>query len=321
MSTRPIVAIKRQDLSVVANELSSKATESGFIGSQILKDFPTKNRSSDYPIIPRESYTNIYDTTRAPGASYRSIDGKFETGLYTAQDHGLKEQIDDTERSMFAHLIDQDMVATRRVTIGLLRAKEKRTADVVNLAGNAGATAAASAVWSNQSGADPKLDIATGKATMFSTFGIIPDTVVISKTAFDHLLQTDSFAEQTKYTGSIQMGTFEVQLQMAALYLGVSRVLVPGGVYNSANLGQDAVLAEIWDTTKVHLLQIGNSPMDLKEPTFGRSFRWTLESPARLMIDTYRDEDIRSDIYRVRNYESESVVSTACNYALTGVLS
>ena len=117
---------------------------------------------------------------------------------------------------------------------------------------------------------------------------------------------------------------------LAALF-GVPRVLVGGAVYDSAGKGQDATIADLWSNEYAALVKIG-SGQDITAPCVGRTFLWTEDSPQNPIVEQYRDEAIRSDVYRVRHNVSEekiaskntsgtvvSDISAACLYLMANI--
>ena len=58
---------------------------------------------------------------------------------------------------------------------------------------------------------------------------------------------------------------------------------------------------------------------NLKEPCLGRTFLWEEDSPGMLTTEQYREEQTRSDIYRVRQNTDECIQFTGAGYILTGV--
>jgi hypothetical protein len=87
-----------------------------------------------------------------------------------------------------------------------------------------------------------------------------------------------------------------------------------------------------WDQDAArHLIRVA-SGLDITEPCIGRTFLWTEDSPANPIVESYRDETVRSDIVRVRHNVDEcyiqskdssgSVVSNiaaACSYLLSNI--
>ena len=44
---------------------------------------------------------------------------------------------------------------------------------------------------------------------------------------------------------------------------------------------------------------------DPTQPSLGRTFLWANDSPENVMVEQYRDESIRSDVFRSRQHTDE----------------
>jgi hypothetical protein len=50
--------------------------------------------------------------------------------------------------------------------------------------------------------------------------------------------------------------------------------------------------------------------MDLMQPCVGRTFLWTADSPTNPIVEQYRAESNRSDVFRVRHHVSEELIAS-----------
>ena len=112
----------------------------------------------------------------------------------------------------------------------------------------------------------------------------------------------------------------QVSIQLLAEYFGVDRVLVAGGVYNNANKGLAKSIARIWSSSYAMLCVTSSGGQDLREPSLGRTFMWTQDSPTPVVVESYREEQIRSNVIRARQNTAEKLTMKAAGYLLKGVL-
>jgi hypothetical protein len=90
-------------------------------------------------------------------------------------------------------------------------------------------------------------------------------------------------------------------------------------------------VTDVWDKEYAALLKISSGD-DLMAPGFGRTFLWTEDSPSNAIVEQYRDEGVRSDIFRVRHHVDEaymrsyddqgnvvSDISAACIYLFSNI--
>jgi hypothetical protein len=297
-------AIYRPDLGVVVMEYVEGVTMP-FIGLEIMPVFRTAKQASSYPVIPKEALLKIPDTSRAPRGNYQRGDWTYERGKYSTSEQGWEEPIDDTERSLF----DQespgqgDMVATLRGMNHVMRAQEKRIADKIFNAVNFTANTITEE-WDDATNAVPIDDVNTGTKAFRLQCGMLPDALVIAYTTFLDLKNCDQVVDRLKYTfpGIDINGMTSSQL---AQVFNVPRVLIGGAVYDSAGKGLDSVVADLWSNEYAALVKISAGP-DLTQPGIGRTFLWTEDSPVNPVVEQYREEDIRSDVYRVRHNVDEA---------------
>jgi len=312
-------AISRPDLGAIAYEYLGEASQRGFVGLSLLPIFETPKQSAQYPVIPMEAILKTKDTTRAPRGAYNRDDYKFELGTYSCQDRGHEEPLDDIESESYRIYFDAEEVATKRAIDKVLRAQEIRIASKLFNATNL-SHKDVSVPWNTAATATPQGDVNTAKKAMRDTMGILPNVVAMGWWAFVNLLNTSEIKTALRYTSPIEMGGFEAQKAAIAQYLGVSQVLVGGAVKDSAGKGKATVIADVWDDEYVLLAAVANSPRDLQEPCIGRTFLWTEDSPQNVVVESYREEQIRSNIYRVRHNVDECFVFSGAGYLLGNII-
>jgi hypothetical protein len=88
---------------------------------------------------------------------------------------------------------------------------------------------------------------------------------------------------------------------------------------DTAGKGISFSLSDIWDDEYVLLFRAAANARNLREPTLGRTFLWTGDSPQMVTSEQYRDETVRSNIYRVRQYTDECFVFTGAAYLLSNI--
>jgi len=301
-------AIYRPDLGVQVMEYVEGVTMP-FIGLEVMPIFMTPKQASIYPVIPKEALLKIPDTARAPRGEYNRGDWTYERGKYSTSEQGWEEPIDDTERSLF----DQeaagmaDFIATKRGMNHIMRAQEQRIANKVfdpvtftaNSVGNE---------WDKPAQATPIDDVNDGIASFRLACGMLPDALIIAYSTFLNLKNCDQVVDRLKYTfAGIDINRMNSE-QLAAVF-NVPRVLVGGAVYDSAGQGLDTVVADLWSNEYSGLVKISSGP-DLVQPGIGRTFLWTEDSPQNPIVEQYREDKIRSDVFRVRHNTDEALMQS-----------
>jgi len=312
--------IQRPDLGVLAYEYNLAASQRGFIARELFPVFMTPEKTADYPMIPIESLLKKpADTKRAPRGAYPRNDYQFETGTYNTYDRGLEEPLDDVERKLYARFFDAEQVTTERIIDNMLREEEARVAAMVFNTANITNTASVTTEWSTAATCTPKTDVKTAKAALRLATGVEPDAMAISKTVFDNLLVCAELKNYLQYTSPHLMETEEMQRQLLARYLGLQKVVVGNALYDSAKKGKSFSLTDIWDDEYALLFKLPVNAMDLKDPVLGRTFIWDKDGAEEMIVETYREERIRSDVYRARNYLDQNFMFTGAGYLLSNI--
>lgn len=308
--------IQRPDLGQVAYEYMLGGSERGFIGMQIMPVFPVDQQSADYPVIPVESLLKLPTTDRAPRSKYSRGDWEFESGTYATKEYGWEEPIDDVERALYQRFFDAETVASEIAVDHILRGHEKRVAEIVQDTSLAVASANIVNEWDDAANATPHADVTAAKKAMRAASGVSPNAIVMSKTVFDNVMATSEIKTYLQYTSPHLVMGEEAQRQTLARYFGLDRVLVGDAMYDSAKSGQAASLTDLWSNEYVSLVRISAGGNRLKEPVLGRTFLWTADSPTPVVTESYREEDIRSDVIRVRQNTDEAIIFTGALYIL-----
>lgn len=312
--------IQRDDLGAIAYEYAYGASQRGFIADMILPVFEVAEQSADYPKIPIEAILKMPPSIRRTArGKYQRGDYQFETGTYSAQEYGWEEPLDDTERKLYKRFFDAEEVAVMRATDIVLRHREKRVADAVQSTGNITNTGSVSTEWSTAATCTPKADVKDAKSTLRAATGIDPNAMAISKKVFENLLISKEIKDYLQYTNPHLMANFDAKRQMVAQYLDLEEIYVGNAIYDSAKKGKSKSISDIWDDEYALLFKKPENAMNLKEPTLGRSFLWIEDAPEILVTETYREEGIRSDIYRVRQHIDEAFVFTGAAYLLANI--
>lgn len=310
--------IQRPDLGALAYEYMMSAADRGFIGLQILPIFEVSEQSADYPVIPIEALLKMPDTKRAPRGAYNRGDWEFETGTYACEEYGWEEPVDDVEARLYRRFFDAEEVAVMRATDIILRAHEKRVASMVFNTSSVTNTAAVTTEWSTASSCTPKADVKTAKRALKAATGVDVNTIVMSEKVLENVLISAELKTYLQYTNPHLLTGRAAQLNLLAQYFDVDRVLVGGSQYDSTDKGQSYTLADIWDDEYVLLARIAGGN-NLRDPSLGRTFLWTADSPSILVTESYREEQTRSNIYRVRQYTDEAFIFAGAGYLLSNI--
>ncbi len=310
--------VQRPELGSLAYEYQSEASRMGFIGGMVMPFFPVAEKSADYPKIPLEAILSEPNTDRASRGAYGRSDWEFETGTYSCKEKGWEEVIDDSEARLYARFFDAEEVSTERAMDIILRGHERRVAAKLFNTSNAVGNAGVSTEWSTAASCTPRSDVMTAKQAMRAASGLIPNAMVISQKVFENLLVCAEIGNRFQYTQPLETMDMDAQHRVIAQYFDVQQVLVGGALRNTAKKAQSFSLADIWDDEYCSLCVVAPA-QDLRAPSFGRTFLWETDSEDPVVVESYREDAIRSDVIRARHNVDEAIVFTGANYLLTNI--
>lgn len=311
--------VQRPDLGALAWEYLSETSRLGFIGTRLMPLFDVTEKSADYPVIPLESLLKVPDTKRAPRSGYARGDWEFETGTYTCEEHGWEEPVDDVEAALYQRFFDAEEVSMEIAVDHLMRGHEKRVAAVVQNTANAIGNAAVTVEWSTPATATPKADVKAGIQAMRAASGLTPNVGVCSEKVFENVLVTTELRDYLQYTSPHLVQGREAQRQALARYFSLDDIIVGNAIEDSGQKGQAFAGADVWDDEYFNLMRVSDGAMRLREPVFGRTFLWVEDAADILVTESYREEQTRSEIIRVRHNVDEAIIFTGANYVLTNI--
>jgi hypothetical protein len=222
-----------------------------------------------------------------------------------------------------------DEIAMERANTKVMKSQEKRIADKVFNTSNFTAHAITHE-WDDASNAVPINDVNTGKKSIRLACGMLPTDLIISYSTYLDLKVCDQIVDRLKYTFP-GMDINKLSSQQLAQIFDVERVLVGGAVYDSKAKGLDSTVADLW-SKEYAMLTVTDKSRDVTKPCIGKTFLWTEDSASNAVVESYREEAIRSDIFRVRHNVDErfiqsykadgtvqSNIAAACSYLFTNV--
>jgi hypothetical protein len=298
-------AIPRLELGEAALEFIQAQDE--FIGTKVLPIFPTKKKASIFPAITRESITRDADTKRAPRGNYNRDSFQAKDRQYNCEEHGLEGPLDDSEREMYSSDFDAELTTVQIVTRRVLQAQEKRIAsavfDTTTFSGSDLFTDYSAEPWDNGS-SDVIAQVREVREKVRKNCGMDPGTLIMSKANIDRLLANSGIKGAIQYVARLTEAEI---LNALADILGVKKIVVGKGIYNSAKEGKAFKGADIWSDDFAMVAVIGEGQR-LSDPSMGRTFLWTADSPENATVEQYRDDAARSDIFRVRQHVDEIII-------------
>lgn len=315
------LATLRPDLAGSLEEFNLAMDRLGFIGTRVLPVLEVATQSGKFGRIPLEALLEMPETVRASGAAYNRGDWKFEDDSFATQEHGWEEPVDDREAQMYANYFDAELVSAARAQDIILRAQEKRVADLVfNATTFASQTDAVTHEWDNHNSATPVDDIEDAKGSVWNRSGLWPNALFINRLVFNHLRRCAQVEDKIRSSGAGDpTKARDVTAGMLAQVFDLDYVLIAGSPMNTANKAKSRSLAPIWSSEYAMVARIPVSN-DVREPGLGRTFHWSADgSEAGGLVESYRSNERRSDIIRVRHDVQEKLLYKEAAFLLSNI--
>lgn len=309
-------ATPRPDLGAAYEEFQEDPEFASFIADQVCPKMATPVSEGSHSCITRETALMTADTKRAAGSGYQRVDIGAEDKTFATKEHGLEGAVDDRKRKFYASDFDLEAATLRQVIRRLKIAREIRVAALIfntsTWTGSGLTTDVSSAPWDAASSA-VIAPVAAAKEKVRSGTGMRANAMIIGRVMYNNLLANTEI--KARFPGISFLSEAAVAQNLAAIF-GLERIIVAGGVKNTANEGIVASLSDIWvdDYAMICRLCLPNAPID--DPSVARSYIWTPENAADLIVESYREEQIRADVLRARYDADEKVLDAYLGHLL-----
>ena len=209
---------------------------------------------------------------------------------------------------MYADFFDAELIATQRAMSAVMVNHEKRAADAIFNTSTWTPTSVTNE-WDDATNATPVDDVEGRVQAIYDASGLWANALIINKKVFRNLRECAQVRDRIASSGAGDpTKAQDITVNMLKAVFDLDYILVGGGTKNSANEGQSASPAQIWSGEYAMVARIATGS-DPKEPCLGRTFHWSADgSTAGGMIESYRDETVRSDVIRVRHDVHQKVL-------------
>ncbi|KPL05251.1 hypothetical protein AMJ85_12010, partial [candidate division BRC1 bacterium SM23_51] len=149
--------------------------------------------------------------------------------------------------------------------------------------------------------------------------GLWPNALIINRKVFRNLRNVEQIVDRLKYQGFVDVRPQMVTRAAMAACFDLDYVIVADCPKDSAAEGQDTTIANIWSDEYAMVCRVATT-QDIREPCIGRTFHWGEDgSQIGGLIESYRDESVRSDVVRVRHDVDEVVLYVEAGHLLSNV--
>lgn len=295
----------------------------GFIGHRVLPVIETRVSSGTFGRIPLEQLLKNADVKRTSRAGYPRGDWEFEQESFATMEYGFEEPVDNRDANLYGEFFDAEMVSAELARDTVLRAAEKRIADMIFNAttwNGAALTTGITNEWDDLSNAVPITDVEAAVGKVYDGTGMWPNALIINRRVFRNLRNCTQIIDRIESGGAgSPTKASDITAQMLARVFDLDFVLVAGSSRNSAIEGVAATPTQIWSNEYAMVCRIATTG-NIKEPCVGRTFHWGVDgSQVGGTMESYEEAKTRGTVIRCRHEVDEMVIEPAFGHLLSNV--
>lgn len=310
---------RREDLGMRFEELDLAMNQQGFIGHRVLPILPRSTPSGKFPRVKIEQLMQNLQTNRNPEGTYNRSKREFADDNYDTKEYGLEAILDDRTVARYDDLIDAEVFEGQVIENALLTTYERQVADLLfNATTFSGKTSGITDEWDDIGNAKPVSDVNTAINVIRLACGKKPNAVIMNDFVFRNAIRCTQVIDNLKYQGFQDARPGEISKQALAISLNVDEVIVAEGLYNTKDVGQTPVLADIWSNEYILVARVAKTRNPM-EPCIGRTIMWDREgSPdgdrMGVIAETYYEDQRRGGVLRRRTDWGLKTLFLECGY-------
>lgn len=250
-------------------------------------------------------------TLRRPDGGYNRVKRRHTYDTYDVESRGLEELVDDVDRAQAngRYGFDLEVVTADFLTLNMLLGHERRVAAAVTAI--SGTSATANLDISDPSVGKPVTDVLNAIGRM-NAKGYLPNTLVMSFAVMNQFKVQTEFLNYGKRVGIARDEAAQAitmsDIVAAFAEHGITQLLVGRNAYRATNPDGAATNTNLWTDDFIAVADIeGGEP---EAGGFARTLYWDETGSGEYAPETYRDEQRRSDVIRVRLEDSIKVIDT-----------
>jgi hypothetical protein len=248
------------------------AVNQGFVADFVLPRMSINEEAGVYTVIPREVWTQRVDTKVASKAASSTADWTTDNDTFQLVEYRHKGLVVARDARRYRSFFDAEEIETRRVAGVVARDREIDTATAVfntTTFGTAGVNRTSLSTPWDVAGGTPVTDVEAAKFALVKNYGTLANTLIITYYGLSKLMMSTEFKGYfTDMFGDTLIGLPPTSALQRIF--GLENIIVPRGIYNSANPGATMTAASIWDEDYAMVCRI-ESGMDLNAPQLGRT--------------------------------------------------
>lgn len=290
---------------------------SRLIAPQIYPGVQVPKQSDLYYVWTKAEWLRVPTANRGPGAPTPRVTFTVGSQTYFANGYGLGMELPWEDLDNADDPLELRNSAGNFIMDQLNLAWEDRLSVTLTTTTNMGSSTSLTNRWSDEVNGTPVRDIFTGFESIRAVTGMDPNTFILSAIAFNNLRQHPEVIDFVRGKGTQTGGPVTTADLAAAFGAGVPgfKVLVGGGVKNTAAEGAAGTYTDIWSTAAI-LLHVAPAPGRMT-PSHGYTFQWRPANfPAPFTVIRRPNEEHKTEVVEILHYQAEQVVASDLGYLI-----
>ena len=293
----------------IMSNISIAYRNESYMGDQVFPRVPVSKKSDLFFQFPKAYWFTNEVSVRAPGARAKIADYALTTGSYNCTVYAVSKLIPDEVRENADSPLRIDVDSTEFVTDALMRAQEKRIADLTTGGSGLWSYSSSPAVQWTSDTANPWSDIDGMIGGIVGAIGRFPNTMVMSWDVWRALRNNPDLIGRIQYT---RPGA-TLQPNDLTSWFGIEKVLIGTQLIDIAREGTSSSMQAIWGDG-VWMGYVPSSPA-LNMPAAGYNFEWLNRTVKR-----YRLDPEHSDLIEAQHAVDARIVSEDAGAVLYNVI-
>ena len=284
--------------------------QNAFVASKVFPTIPVEKQSDKYFVYTKGDWFRDEAQLRAPATESAGSGYNLTTATYNTQVYAFHKDVDDQVRANADNPLNPDRDATSFITQRMLLRQEIQWASEFFTTSVWATDSTPTNLWNDYTASDPIGDVETAKATILTSTGFLPNTMVMGYDVFRQLRNHPDIVDRVKYTSAEN-----VTEDILARFFGVERILVARAVKNTALEGAATSMSSI--VGKNAALYYVAPSAGILTPSAGYQFAWRGVSDgmgANIGITRFRMPELRADRIEAQMAWDNKVIAADLGY-------
>jgi hypothetical protein len=284
--------------------------QNAFVASKVFPTIPVEKQSDKYFVYTKGDWFRDEAQLRAPATESAGSGYNLTTATYNTQVYAFHKDVDDQVRANADNPLNPDRDATSFITQRMLLRQEIQWASEFFTTSVWATDSTPSNLWNDYTASDPIGDVETAKATILTSTGFLPNTMVMGYDVFRQLRNHPDIVDRVKYTSAEN-----VTEDILARFFGVDRILVARAVKNTGLEGAATSMSSI--VGKNAALYYVAPSAGILTPSAGYQFAWRGVSDgmgANIGITRFRMPELRADRIEAQMAWDNKVIAADLGY-------